>query len=563
MAKVNRNSNTINDADPRQKMFRPYGNANKALYDKSPIVGICGPAGTGKSRLFIEKLHLIAEKYPGARILMARKTRESLTEAALVTYEDKVLPDGHPINPSTIRRSHRQQYQYPNGSVIIVCGLDKPQKIMSTEYDIIYIQEAIECDQDDIEMLTTRLRNGIVPYQQLIFDCNPDRPGHWIYQGYLKGKWPLYKSMHEDNPTLWEENLALTEPNDEFPNQDENGRVGRWTSNGKRYINVLEGLTGPRYYRLRHGKWVGAEGAIYDTFDVSIHVYDDSNSPWGGGLPPRQWRRIWVVDFGYTHPMVIQKYAIDPDGRMYMYREHYHTKMLVQDMCYEVLDVAGYRYDERLGIVRNADTNVNDADSLPIEVIGDWDAEGRATFEKYTGIHITPAIKNITGGIQAVQTRLGKPGFTKARIFFYRDALYKIDQELAREMKPFNTLQEFDSYVWGPDDNGKRAELPAPKQSDHGMDNVRYAVAHEDGIIDSELKATDVPISANADLKLQVVSVPMNKVLYTPGNSLIGRTKQSGHNQTNKTRFPRRSSPVPRTTYGTNEWNPGFGNYGR
>ena len=51
---------------------------------------------------------------------------------------------------------------------------------MSTEYDMIYVQEATELTEDDWEALTTRLRNGRAPIQQLIADCNPAEPTHWL-----------------------------------------------------------------------------------------------------------------------------------------------------------------------------------------------------------------------------------------------------------------------------------------------------------------------------------------------------------------------------------------------
>jgi predicted O-methyltransferase YrrM len=57
--------------------------------------------------------------------------------------------------------------------MIVVVGLDKAQKVMSSEYDVIFVQEAIELTVDDWEALTTRLRNGKISFQQLLADCNP------------------------------------------------------------------------------------------------------------------------------------------------------------------------------------------------------------------------------------------------------------------------------------------------------------------------------------------------------------------------------------------------------
>ncbi|HLS00652.1 MAG TPA: hypothetical protein VK054_01520, partial [Beutenbergiaceae bacterium] len=86
---------------------------------KGPEIMLAGPAGTGKSRASLEKIHLCAERYPGMRALIVRKTRVSLTQTGLVTFEDHVLPEGHPVLQGA-QRSHRSTYQYPNGSEIVV-----------------------------------------------------------------------------------------------------------------------------------------------------------------------------------------------------------------------------------------------------------------------------------------------------------------------------------------------------------------------------------------------------------------------------------------------------------
>jgi phage terminase large subunit len=102
------------------------------------------------------------------------------------------------------QRSHRQVYHFPNGSEVVVGGMDKPQKIMSSEYDFIYPQEAIELNEEDWESLTTRLRNGRVPYQQIVADTNPSHPRHWLKLRCDAGRCRLINTTHEDNPVLYD-----------------------------------------------------------------------------------------------------------------------------------------------------------------------------------------------------------------------------------------------------------------------------------------------------------------------------------------------------------------------
>lgn len=498
-----------------QNAYRPYGGARAFLYDRSPIVGISGPAGTGKSRLALEKVHLLCEKYPGARYLLLRKTRESLSEAALFTYETRVLPAGHPALDGP-QRSHRQVYRYPNGSEIHIVGLDKPQKVMSTEFDGAYIQEAIECEQSDIEMVTTRLRNGVIPYQQLIFDCNPDKPRHFIKLGSVQGKWPLYESHHEDNPTLWEEAPRLvqeaTSPTQEWPALAPDGRIGRWTKGGIDYIAKLDALTGARRQRLRHGLWVSAEGAIYEVPDKAWFSPAEK-WPLTDGVPPHSWRRIWSVDFGFVHPMVICKFAIDPDGRAWQYWELYHTRMMVKDCARAAVRASGW---ERLdGEIVQVEEN---AEPMPTDIVCDWDAEGRATLEDELGIRTTPAYKGISDGIEAVGTRLrdradGQPGLMLAR-----NCVVDPDIELIDAKKPASSQEEWDGYVWDEKSGRRKGELPLGLD-DHGMDTQRYFVTFLDGIR-ANYRAKDVALG---DAKfMPVAAVPQKKPDRSMGGMLIG-----------------------------------------
>lgn len=75
-------------APPR---LRYRGSNAELIRTRAPEVILSGPAGTGKSLAALHKVHYCAVKYPGMRALVARKTRESLTQSVLVTFEEKVM----------------------------------------------------------------------------------------------------------------------------------------------------------------------------------------------------------------------------------------------------------------------------------------------------------------------------------------------------------------------------------------------------------------------------------------------------------------------------------------
>lgn len=413
-------------------IYQPIGAAHELFFARDPEVVLDGPAGTGKSRGLLEKLNALALTYPGMRGLIVRKTRASLTDTTLVTWEDHVKPACDTENQ---QRNVRRSYKYPNGSELVVGGMDKAIKIMSSEYDVICAFEATEFFEDDWEAFTTRLRNGVMPYQQLLADCNPGPPTHWLNQRMNKGLTRRIICRHEDNPRLF------------LPD-------GSLTSYGEAYISKLDRLTGVRYERLRKGKWVAAEGMVYKDWDDKLNLTDHF-------VPPADWRRIRVVDFGYTNPFTCHWYAIDGDGRMYLYREIYMTRRLVEDHARDI---------KRLSKGENIEAT-----------ICDHDAEDRATLEKHLGCVTLPAHKAVSPGIQAVEARIRKAPDGRPRLMIMRDTLVETDSDLREAKKPASTTEELPGYIY-PTVRGKTEKEAPVKENDHGMDTLRYAVAYVDSL---------------------------------------------------------------------------------
>ncbi len=429
--------------------YTPRGAALDVMHRRDPEVLLSGPAGTGKSRACLEKLHLLMLVNPGARGLIVRQVRDTLGSTGLVTWREHVIKEAEALGLLDYyggSSEHPPQYRYRNGSRVMLGGLDKPTKIMSSEYDVIFVQEACELTATGWESLTTRLRNGVISFQQLIADCNPAEPTHWLKQRADRGDTLMLESRHEDNPRIYDADGELTEQ-------------------GVAYMGKLDKLTGVRYERLRHGRWSAAEGLVYEGYDPRIHhrSIDD---------PPAEWRRYWCVDFGYTNPFVLQCWAEDPDGRLYLYRELYRTQRLVEDHARDILK-----------IVTRADGTWTEP--RPEAIICDHDAEDRATLERHLGMSTTAAHKSVSDGIQAVQARLKVAPDGKPRIYFNPAALHDRDQTLVAAAKPCSTVEEIPGYIWETPREGSAAaerstkEHPV-KQGDHGLDCARYMVAHRD-----------------------------------------------------------------------------------
>lgn len=385
-----------------------------------------GPAGTAKTRTILEALDFVARKYAKARILIVRKTRASMTQSVLETYERFVARDDVHFHTTD------QEYRYPNRSVIAVGGMDKPSKILSSEWDIIYWNEATEGTENEWEILSTRLRGGIVPYQQLIADCNPDAENHWLNQRANTDKMTRIITRHEDNPLYWDADK------------------GKYTPAGERYVKgVLDKLSGVRLLRFRKGIWASREGLVYDGFDRAVHVISREQVPHFS-------THFRAVDFGFSNPFCCQWWGMDYDGRLYLYREIYHTQRTVRVHAKQINQLNG---DQRI-----------------VATVCDHDAEDRATLTE-NGISNVAARKAIRPGIDAVTERLKVQADGKPRLFIVEDALVEIDLSLREAGLPTCTLEEFGSYAWPkskPDRNDKEAPIDA---YNHGLDAMRYLVA--------------------------------------------------------------------------------------
>lgn len=394
---------------------------------------VSGPAETGKTWGCLQYLDALLWKYPGAQGVMARKTYASLIGSALKTYK-RILGVDTPVRPYGGEKP--EWFDYPNGSRLWVVGLDNPGKALSSERDVIYINQAEELVLDDWETLLTRVtgRGAVMPYTRMFGDCNPGPPTHWIKGRESEGKLKLLESRHEDNPTLFDEDLKLTHQ----------GRIS---------IAILDSLSGVRRERLRFGRWVQAEGAVYEEWDTAVHLLDARPAWW----QPR--RRIRSIDFGFTNPFSCSWYEIDGDGRMLQYRQLYGTKKRVQEWAQDINTLSAGEYIEA--------------------TVADHDAEDRATLEA-EGISTIPAYKLISPGIQAVQGRLKDAGDGKRRLYILRDALVGRDEDLARARKPVCTPQEFELYVWPKGVDGKAIKEVPVDDNNHGMDELRYAVAYVD-----------------------------------------------------------------------------------
>jgi hypothetical protein len=210
---------------------------------------------------------------------------------------------------------------------------------MSGQFDLIIIFEATDLKQEKPwQRLTTRLRNFRCEVQQIVADVNPVYKHHFLNvranRKHRKTGRPVMHRIatkHTDNPRYFDE------------------RRGCRTREGEDYIgNKLESLTGPERGRLLEGKWISAEGLIFDTWDPNRHelrghlewdydqdrvaidgdgqlllvLDDDYTGPREREIIPMRWFG-GSIDWGYRQPGVFQAWGIDSERNAYRMCEIY------------------------------------------------------------------------------------------------------------------------------------------------------------------------------------------------------------------------------------------------
>ena len=433
--------------------YAPNGAVRRLWTDLvEPECVLTGPASTGKSRGAGEFIHFMCTTYPGIRVLVCRKTRTSLTESFMVTFEEKVLPPNHESLRGAARM-HRHSYDYNNGSTVVLGGMDQKTRLFSTEYDIVYIQECTEVTEDEWESLHRAMRNRKIPhpyrageYYTLLFgDCNPDAPTHWLRQRMNAGRAVELATFHQDNP-----------------------------SNTPDYMQRLSTLTGVRRQRLFLGLWVAAEGQIYECWNPGKHIIDADlrkiDSQWflewsESSATPGKIKHInWFVagmDWGYRAPGSLGVFAVDDDNVMYLVREWYHTKWN-QNQWADVAERARAEFDIKRFICDNAEPDGIDIFNRRMgQVGGHWIA--------------TPCDKTKDFKVQAsiVRERLENNG-----LFVLRNCRQVRDPELVENKKPIGLIEEMPEYVYAELKDGKPVkEEPDRGCADHSQDMLRYVCA--------------------------------------------------------------------------------------
>jgi len=283
------------------------------------------------------------------KILIVRKTLPSLRISVIMLMNE--LIDLLDVRDFIIEEKVQLNWHY-NGSLIHFGGLDDPEKVKSSDWNYIWMEEATEFTFEDFKALKLRLRSPSKDGKRnkMFLSFNPIDEFHWIKEKIVDDKTQdafEIVSTYRDNPFL---------PAD--------------------YVKTLEDLQFQdiafwNIYAL--GKWGKLENVVYKNWDIVDWWPDCANSD----------NVFYGLDFGYNDPTGLLE--IHKRGKEIWERELlYHTKMTNADLIV------------KLG-------SLIPPDNRRYTIYADAQEPDRIEEIKRAGFRIKAANKRIMDGIDAVK----------------------------------------------------------------------------------------------------------------------------------------------------------------
>lgn len=273
-----------------RKLYEALERAN------SKYIVVYGGAGAGKS--FNIAAFLLFERllcYPSLNLLATRKVGRTIRFSLWELFVDLLSATEVPFS----KNSTEKRIELPNGSYIQMLGVDEPEKLKSSQYNFIWMEEATEFDLNDFEMLRLRLRRKTPDgmRNQMILSFNPVSKNNWVYAKFFQQDYPdttVIHATHRDNPFL-----------------------------DREYVELLKNLERENYHLFE----IYAEGKFSD-FDTNLiyphyKIVDEL---------PKEFEAIACgVDFGFNNPCAVVKVGLK-DGVLYVIDEIYRRGLTQADL---------------------------------------------------------------------------------------------------------------------------------------------------------------------------------------------------------------------------------------
>ena len=177
------------------------------LEDTRRFLILYGGGGSGKSVFAAHKLILRTVGERGHKFLCLRKVGDTVKDSIFAELqaatEDLGVSDEFQVNKTDRTFTHLL-----TGNQLLCKGLDDPKKIKSIKgITGMWLEEATDFDETDLEQLNIRIRGEKQNYIQYIISFNPVDEDHWLKKRFFDNKQPdttICHSTYKDNYFLSE-----------------------------------------------------------------------------------------------------------------------------------------------------------------------------------------------------------------------------------------------------------------------------------------------------------------------------------------------------------------------
>lgn len=282
-----------------------------------------GAAGGGKSDAIVaEALRQVDN--PNYRAIILRKTYPQCRELII-----KSLRMYKAAFPGAVYNGSEHFWRFPSGAKIYFGSMPNSSSYLNYQglsFSYIAFDELTHFTLEEYEYMISRNRadgEGLRVYIRAT--ANPGGIGHgWVKERFITASEPGVPYKVENTVTDKEGNTCKVSrsrvfiPSSVFDND-------ALLKNDPNYIKSLALLPEAKKKALLYGDWDCYEGQVFTEFRNNPDGYETKRyshviEPFE---IPRGWRRYRTFDFGYSRPFAVQWWAVDYDGRAYLYRQYY------------------------------------------------------------------------------------------------------------------------------------------------------------------------------------------------------------------------------------------------